>query len=192
MAIKRKLRSRKGFTLAETLLAVLILLLVSMIVANGVPVARNVYQKVMLSANAQDLLATAVSALRDELGTGWGVEKPVGGDGTTIVYYSADTGARSKIYVGTDAGTNQIMLQENVAVEGLGIDNNSQSKGRALVSDKGMANESRLFVSYTSVAYAPTTHVVTFTGLQAGTKQNPALAKLDKLEILVFMDKEIN
>ena len=41
MRIKEKLKNRSGFTLAETLLAVLILLLVSVIVANGIPVARD-------------------------------------------------------------------------------------------------------------------------------------------------------
>ena len=42
MKRKSKLKSRSGFTLAETLLAILILLLVSSIVAQGIPVARNV------------------------------------------------------------------------------------------------------------------------------------------------------
>ena len=62
MTIKKKLKGKSGFTLAETLLAVLILLLVSTIVANGIPVARNVYNNVIIGANAQMLLSTAVTA----------------------------------------------------------------------------------------------------------------------------------
>ena len=61
MKRKRKLRSNKGFTLAETLLAVLILLLVSTIVATGIPAARNAYEKVVEASNAQAVLATAAT-----------------------------------------------------------------------------------------------------------------------------------
>ena len=95
MRARKKLNSRAGFTLAETLLAVLILLLVSTIVATGMPVARTAYEKVVLTSNAETLLATAVSALRNELGTAWKVESITGG----VSYFNASTGTRSKLYV---------------------------------------------------------------------------------------------
>ena len=59
--IRKKLHSSKAFTLAETLLAVLILLMVSTIVATGIPVARNAYEKVVLASNAEVLLSTTIS-----------------------------------------------------------------------------------------------------------------------------------
>ena len=94
----RKLNSRGGFTLAETLLAVLILLMVSVIVATGVPVAKNAYEKVVVAANAQVLLSTAVNTLRDELGTAWDVEVVEEGETEPkIKYFCADTGARAEI-----------------------------------------------------------------------------------------------
>ena len=65
--IRRKLKSRHGFTLAEVLMAVLILLMVSSVVAGGVPVAANAYYKVVDAANAQMLLSTTVTKLRREL-----------------------------------------------------------------------------------------------------------------------------
>lgn len=95
MRCLHKIKGRAGFTLAETLLAILILLLVSGIVATGVPVAKNVYEKVVLSANAQVMLSTAISKLRDELGTAWNVNVNDAAD--EIVYFSADTGAQSKL-----------------------------------------------------------------------------------------------
>ena len=49
--IRRKLKSRHGFTLAEVLMAVLILLMVSSVVAGGVPVAANAYYKVVTNRN---------------------------------------------------------------------------------------------------------------------------------------------
>ena len=105
MRARKKLNSRAGFTLAETLLAVTILLLVSVIVATGMPVAKNAYEKVMLSSNAETLLATAVAALRDELGTAWKVESTSSG----VSYISADTGMRTKLYLNAD---NEIIVFE--------------------------------------------------------------------------------
>ncbi len=99
MRAKNRIRNRKGFTLAETLLAVLILLLVSSIVAAGVPAARQAYEKVVLASNAELMLSTAVATLRDELGTAWDVQQVTGG----VTYFSADTTNRSKLYV--ESGT---------------------------------------------------------------------------------------
>ena len=95
MKARKKLNSRAGFTLAETLLAVTILLLVSSIVVTGMPAAKNAYEKVVLASNAEVMLATAESALRDELGTAWKVQKV--SESTSITYYSADTGMRTKL-----------------------------------------------------------------------------------------------
>ena len=93
--ISRKLHSDKGFSLAELLVAILILLMVSSIVATGIPVAREAYQKVVLASNADVLLSTTVSTLRNELGTAQDVKV----DGTTITYYSPTRGTSSKIYL---------------------------------------------------------------------------------------------
>ena len=57
---KSKLKDSRGFSLAETLLAVLILLLVSVVVATGMPAVTNAYNKVVLGANAKTMLSTAV------------------------------------------------------------------------------------------------------------------------------------
>ncbi|MBR6220467.1 MAG: prepilin-type N-terminal cleavage/methylation domain-containing protein [Clostridia bacterium] len=186
MRLRRKLKNRKGFTLAETLLAVLILLLVSAIVANGIPVARNVYQRVVLAANAQDMMATAVSALRDELGTAWDVRVENVEKKKYLTYFSSGTGARSKIFLSNDTDA-QIMLQENTAVTDLGVADNDKSTARVLVADKEkQESSSRLYVSYRDVAYS--NGKVTFTNLQAGTAENRDMATVDSLVIDVFSD----
>lgn len=95
MTIKRKIKSQSGFSLAETLLAVLILLLVSVIVANGIPVARNVYNKVIVGANAQVLLSTTVTALRNELGTARDIS--IDDTNKTIQYYKSSISAYSRL-----------------------------------------------------------------------------------------------
>lgn len=110
MKRKGKLYRNSGFTLAETLLAVLILLMVSTIVATGVPVAKNAYEKVVLGSNAQVLLSNAISALRYELGTA----RDISIDGTTVTYISADTGAQSRLSIN---GTEGIWLEEYYNVD---------------------------------------------------------------------------
>ena len=170
-----KLKRKSGFTLAETLLAVLILLLVSGIVATGIPVARNVYQKVVIGANAQALLSTTVAALRDELGTAWDVS--VTGD--TVTYFSADTGARSSIA----KGENTIQITEYAAYDPVGKDSN-KTRAYALVSDAASTKQN-LYVDYGSVAMSEDGNVVTFSNLTV-TYRDSTLASLDKLEIKVF------
>ena len=62
-------RSVRGFTLVETLVALLIVTMVSVIVATGVPSAINAYRNAVASSNAQVALSTVATALRDELST---------------------------------------------------------------------------------------------------------------------------
>lgn len=163
MKFKQKIKNRSGFTLSEMMLAVLILLLATAIVAAGIPVAKNAYYKVVLGSNAQVLFSTAANALRGELGTARDVQI----DGTSVTYISADTGSRSKIYLGTAEGYtgSTICLQEYAesSTSDFGIIGKvSTQAGHALVS-KQAATEG-LFVTYTGVSYA--NGVVTFTGFR--------------------------
>ena len=182
-----KLRNQRGFSLAETLLAVLILLLVSTIVATGMPVAVNVYEKTVLSANAQSLLSTTVSALRDELGTAWNVEV----EGNTGTYYSADTGNRSELKM--DGGT--ITLTEFLSIdllkptvnaeegEGERGSSNSIERMRTLIPNATLTRD--LDISYQSVTYS--NGVVVFTNLQVTPKgkSGSVVAKMNSLRIKV-------
>ena len=180
-----KARSRSGFTLAETLLTVLILLLVSGIVATGVPVAQNVFNKTIVAANAQVLLSTAVSTLRDELGTAWDVKA----DGNAITYNSADTGAPARIYLETTTTPAVIKLQEYAPWAAIGTPaedkkDNKIASEHPLVSE-ALSTKQKLSLVYTSVTCA--NGVATFTGLAVyHNGSTTPLAKLDTLNIRVF------
>jgi len=151
--IKNTIRSRRGFTLAETMLAVLILVMVSAVVAAGIPAAVNALDKVTSASNADLLLSTAMTSLRDELGTA----KDVTVDGTTITYSSYD-GGRSKLYL-DGSGTGPIMLRQYMEVV---PDESDPTYERQLVSEAAANNMSdtgrpvaenrRLIVSYTVTA----------------------------------------
>ncbi len=125
----RKQRNNAGFSLAETLMAVLILLMVSAVVAAGMPMAREAYEKAVDAANAQTLLSTTMTLLRSELGEAQNIS--VSADGGSITYRSARTGARAVLfnsddngimvtdYAGTSNATNHLLVTSQAATERL-------------------------------------------------------------------------
>ncbi len=152
---KKKLNSRAGFTLTEMLLAVLILLMVSVIVITGIPAAKNAYEKVVLASNAQVLMSTTITTLRNELGTA----NDIKGDDTAgmgVTYYNMTRGAVSRIYI--DSSKNEIYLDRYYSGGGLmivdGPDDDLILEAKPLVlarntSAKISADE--LYVTYESV-----------------------------------------
>ena len=61
-------RSRAGFTLVEMMLSLVILVMMTAMVATGIPVAQQTYEKAVVASNAQALLSTTATELRNELG----------------------------------------------------------------------------------------------------------------------------
>ena len=176
----QKLNSQAAFTLAETLITVLILLMVSAVVAGGVPAAANAYAKAVDAANAHVLLSTTVDALRSELSTAWDVENlksdEAGEKG--ITYYSSATGSQAKIYISDSDG--KIMLQEYVDLLAARKEETSSSTGasgstvdnsivpaRQIVSD-AMTIKGKLTIGCGdgAISYDKTTGIVTVKGLQ--------------------------
>lgn len=169
-----KLKNNKsGFSIAEALIAVLILLMVSSVVAAGMPVAAKAYTQVVDSANAQLLLSTTVTALRDELGEGVLEDGAV--SGKTITYTSS-TGGASSIEFGNES-VNITAANVNGGV------------ARKLVSDKAAAGMVFSFdpAETTPVDYNSATGVVTLKNIiitRIG-KTEP-LATLSQLDIKVI------
>lgn len=183
----KKIKNNKGFTLAETLLAVLILLLVSTIVATGMPAARNAYEKVIVAANAQVLLSTGATALRDELGTSWEVKIEDDASKTSgmfVTYRSSDTGAKSKIYLNGDE--NKIYIQEYLKNDYLNVvDGTSVGSERLLVSDKAATDG--LAITYSSIKKSEDGSSVVISGLVVNNKEGREMASLGSdLTIPVF------
>lgn len=187
----RKLKQQNGFSLAEMLVAVLILLMVSAVVAGGVPAASNAYSKAVDAANAQVLLSTAATALRDELGTA----RNVSISGKTVRYYSADNGNYSELSMSGSDDRPVIMLTsylgENVNNSGSDVSGESASATIYGTTEdtvqwelvSGAAITKKLGLTYDSVSYD--NGIITFTNLKV-LKKSTVLAELGQLEIRVI------
>lgn len=90
-----KRRRTAGFSLTEMLVTTLILVLASTLLATGIPVAIDTYQRVVKTSNAQLALSTTLSALRSELGLATDVQIPEGS--AKVYYYSASEGCWASI-----------------------------------------------------------------------------------------------
>ena len=185
--LNNKMKSRLGFTLAETLLAVLILLLVSTVVATGIPAVKNAYEKVVLASNAEVLLSTTISALRNELGTAQNVKKIDAETGeeenSAISYYCATRGATSKLFVASGGDNDKkIMLQRYYSADGIG----ENVAAAPLISSKTATGD--LYVTYNSVVYNK--GIVTFNGLKVNRESGAdGLTSRNTLSIRVISDQ---
>ena len=188
MKLIKKLKSRAGFTLAETLLAIMILLMVSVIVVTGMPVARSVYEKVVLSSNAETLLTTAASSLRNELGTAWKVRSIFEGSiPKGVTYFSAATGTRAELSI--EGGTIQVKDYAEATKEDLlGINaNKSAETPRVLVFPGQDKILDQLALKADKIVLDVSAKTVTIYGLRVeGASGTLAGSDSDTLTIPVF------
>lgn len=147
-------RRCRGFTLAETLMTVLILLMVSSVVAAGVPAAARAMNKVVDASHAQLLLSTTMTALRDELSTARAETISISND--TSISYTDTYGIKAVISSETD----NIYIEKP---EGSGTK-------RPLISDE--ASNKNLYVTFTKVSTIKDkeSKVLTFDGLSVKYK----------------------
>lgn len=173
--LRKRLRSGSGFTFAEMLMSILIILMVASVLAAGVPVAAGAYNKVVTSANAQVLLSTTMTRLRDELGTAKDIA--VNGSGTEITY-TCDNGSKSRICVVGPGATSEPGIYIHEYTDVLGED----AYTRLLVTHE--ASNKNL---HTSCEFAYSGGVVTVSGLSVLNGDKTVLT-IDDFEIKVLTD----
>ena len=140
------MRKSKGFSLSETLLAILILLLATSVVTAGMPAAASALTKAVDAAHAQVLLSTTMTAIRDELSTAKTIEDP---NGATTIKYKDCNGIRSIITVEDDGI--YLTKANGYVVEATPLTTTgttANASKRLLVSDK--AATSNMYASFTS------------------------------------------
>lgn len=157
-ALILKARERKGFTLAEALVAVIILLLVSAVVAAGVPAAAKAYENVIIASNAEVIRSTTMAELRNELVTARDITNP---DDNTLQFFNEAYGSISEIKL-----TNDGIMFTRYAKDGLVITgDNATTSARVIVSDKD------LYPYSSKVTYDDETGLVTFENLVVKRKK---------------------
>ena len=185
----KKLKSNIGFTLSETLMTVLILVMVAGVVAEGVPAAVRAFGKAVEAANTQMAISTTVNALRSELATAWSVECK----NNEIVYISSKTGAKTKIYRDSN-DKNIIKVQDFLNYESE-TEHAPDAEPHALVSESAVTKNQ--LVTFDSVAWdkdgegKEDKSVLVFSDLKvikndAASDDNTALANVEKLYIRIL------
>ena len=177
--VMKKLNNCEGFTLAETLMTVLILVMVAGVVAGGIPAAVTAYSKAVDAANAQVLISTTVNALRGELTTAKDVHFNSGGD---LIYISSSTGSKTKLYTDTDKTEETILVQDFLTFDESGPQKGA--KPRRLVSKS--AATKNLQITYESAAWAEgqTDEVLVFKDLKVTRDgAEPGIAEIKRLYI---------
>ncbi|MBR4703511.1 MAG: prepilin-type N-terminal cleavage/methylation domain-containing protein [Oscillospiraceae bacterium] len=143
----QKLNNQSGFSLTEMLVVLIILLLVTGVVAAGMPVAANAYTKVVDAGNAQVLLSTTMTALREELSTATDISVK---EGTTELerYRSARYSVLAQLSI-----ENDVIMLEYLRDDGSSLGTDSDSRAiRPLVSRA--AATKNLYVIFDKILYS--------------------------------------
>lgn len=89
--------NRGGFTLAETVIALLVVVMVTAVVAAGIPVAAKALRDVVDASHAQVLMSTTMTSMRDELSMATNIQCDEGGR----IVYTDSSGVLSELVVKT-------------------------------------------------------------------------------------------
>lgn len=158
--VLNKMKSRLGFTLAETLMVILILMLVGTIATTGITSAARSYQKVVDSANAQLLLSTTISSLRRELA----IARAVTTEGNEL-----------KTYTNGETGYEVTLSNEKEGITRSWTDTKGEAQRYLLVTEE--AATKNMVSSYSGITYE--NGIFTVTELKI-TKDGKELASLDE------------
>ena len=164
MCMIRKIRNRGGFSIAELLVAILILSMVSTVVAGGIPVARDAYNNITVAANAEVLLSTAIYSLRGEL---WNAQEIKIISDDKIEYRNRKNGFKSEISISSpdDAGNQKIMIKEYISEEPReGIPSSVERELIPGISKDG------LYALYSTIDFDEDNGIITFNGLTVKKK----------------------
>ena len=179
MRMIRNIKNRNGFSIAELLVAILILSMVSTVVAGGIPVARDAYNNITVAANAEVLLSTAIYSLRGEL---WNAQE-INVSDTKIEFRNRKNGLKTEIFVSDpdsdDNKNKKIMIQEYFRKESM----DEPEEPRELIP--GLSKDN-LYASYSRIYYEEGEGVVTIEGLTVKKKREPCGVKEINLVIKVL------
>ncbi len=172
-------RLAAGFTLTETLLALAILVIMAGIVTMGIPVAFDTYAKSVDTSNAQVLLSTTTTSLRDELGMATDVQT----SGGTLYFVSGEGYWAS---ISNDAAPGAGKGLKKHVYKGADADSLTEETSQNLIPDAAITDT--LGISCSSIAYAD--GVFTVKDLKVENAKGQTLASQDEFKIRAIMLEE--
>jgi hypothetical protein len=157
-------------------MTVLILLMVSGVVAGGIPAAVTAYGKAVDAANAQVLLSTTVNALRAELCTAKDIHTDETNPEKALIYISPFTGSKTKLYLGTsetddDNTEEMIFVQDFLKFDESGAQSGDNNKPRRLVTKS--AATKNLEVTFESFDWEKKDEVLVFNDIKVAKNGVP-------------------
>lgn len=178
-----KIRNNKGFTLTETLLTVILVVLMSGAVAAGVSTVSRVIHKIQNKANAEVLLSTTLTLLSDDLQNTESVEST---DGTVQYLKIRENG--SSAWISIDNSTSDLD-SENAGIRKnyytMTMDSNSgipvYQEGLSTPYVTEQAKTDALFTTIGSITYS--NHVLTVHDLEVKNKDGVTQEKLDSFSV---------
>lgn len=170
-----RVRKTDGFTLAETLAAVLIMSFAGLMIVTGIVAFTRSWWKITDKANAQVYVSTLAIRMQDELE----FASEVGVKGGSVVWFADDqTGYTSMFVPGTGTSSS------------FGIRRSDDSAGLASASVEAFVPEAmgggRMYVTYDSLTYDQNTYVFEIKNLkavEAVDSENKVLYQVDSVKI---------
>lgn len=139
----QKMLNQKGFSLAELLVTVLLMSLVTTVVAGAASAVLRVYRDITLRADAQTLISTASSAMAKDLYTASLVQK--NDDGTVSTFVCEGAGGVIS-YENTEDGKivrSVSTVQDPSGTEGSGSTESEQTQAAATKTENLVADPTR-------------------------------------------------
>ena len=175
-------RNNEGFSFAELLAAILIMLMATSIVTAGIPSAINAFENVVVGSNAQVLLSSTINALRNELCTAINIEyNSSGSNRTYLSYYDSNLDAKSLIHLDEATGVPKAIMIKRYCDLPNPID-------ELLISSRAATD--KLYASYSNIEVHSNEGYVVFKNLAVYRRSDlgraKALAKIDNSGDLVI------
>ena len=197
--VKNKIGNTRAFTLAEALVTTIIMLLVGAIMVTGIPAAINAYEKVVTVSNAEVLLSTTMTSLRNELGTAKEVEV----NNNQVSYFNENRGSNSRIHKEQVGNTDVsdiwcqkyvlksdgiIITQSDLSAMSDGIKQLYSGSDEKLISEEASDKDKELHVTYDSVQKVGDC-IVRFKDITVLDKNgNPTKATTEYFDVRIVQD----
>lgn len=146
----KKIRSKKGMTLSETLIAVLLMSLVTLAITAGVTAGMRVYNRIKVKSEAQTLLSTNVAALSEYFENQYVISNADSSDTADIRSFSEESNTVLHIYNNGNKGIYVAYLDGNTTNQDDDKKADENVEEQPLISDK--SNTSGLYAKLSDVS----------------------------------------